>query len=172
MNKQIKIEDNYLEIDKFNELQNFMLGSNFPWFYNPCVSFIDEITDKFQFTHLFYSHYEPQSTLYKILDSLLIKIAPISIFRIKANLLTRTTESDPNKFHCDIDDGKEWKAWTTSIFYLNSNNGYTEFKDGTKVESIENRLVTFPCNLEHRGASSSNVKARVIMNFNYIKNEN
>ena len=39
------------------------------------------------------------------------------------------------------------KYWTTSILYMNTNNGYTIFENGDKVESVENRLVTFPNNL-------------------------
>ena len=60
------------------------------------------------------------------------------------------------------------KQWTTSIFYVNTNNGYTEFEDGTKVESVENRLVTFSLNMKHRGTSCTDEKTRVVINFNYF----
>ena len=61
------------------------------------------------------------------------------------------------------------KQWTTSIFYVNTNNGYTEFEDGTKIESVANRMVTFPTNLKHRGTSCTDEKIRVVINFNYFK---
>ena len=51
---------------------------------------------------------------------------------------------------------------------MNTNNGYTEFEDGTVVKSIENRMVVFPANMKHRGTSCTNKKVRVIINFNYL----
>ena len=54
------------------------------------------------------------------------------------------------------------------IYYVNSNNGYTLFKASKKkVESVENRLVIFPTNLEHCGVSCTDNKQRIVINFNY-----
>ena len=61
------------------------------------------------------------------------------------------------------------KIWTTAVFYINTNNGYTEFEDGTRSESIANRMVTFPANLKHRGTTCSDEKTRIVINFNYIE---
>ena len=52
---------------------------------------------------------------------------------------------------------------------MNTNDGYTEFEDGTKVESVANRLVTFPANLKHTGTSCTDEKTRIVINFNYFK---
>jgi len=52
--------------------------------------------------------------------------------------------------------------------YVNTNNGYTKFEDGTKVESVANRLVTFPANMKHKGTSCTDEKIRVVINFNYF----
>ena len=93
--------------------------------------------------------------------------------RIKANLLTRTPNIIENTFHIDIGDEcmseEKLKQWTTSILYINTNNGYTKFEDGTKVESVANRMVTFSANLKHRGTSCTDEKTRVVINFNYFK---
>ena len=56
----------------------------------------------------------------------------------------------------------------TAIFYINSNDGYTEFEDGTIVNSIQNRILIFPGNLKHRGASPTDVKSRALLNINYF----
>ena len=58
--------------------------------------------------------------------------------------------------------------WTTSILYMNTNNGYTEFQNGAIVESIENRMVVFPAEMKHRGTSCTDEKIRVVINFNYL----
>ena len=56
---------------------------------------------------------------------------------------------------------------TTSIFYLNTNNGGTKFKDGQFVESKKNRLVTFPTLTEHAGVWCTDAKLRYVLNMNY-----
>ena len=65
-------------------------------------------------------------------------------------------------------DGKAWTDTTTSIFFINTNNGYTMFETGKKVPSVENRLVTFPNNLMHTGISQTDTKSRVTLNLNYL----
>ena len=52
---------------------------------------------------------------------------------------------------------------------MNTNNGYTIFEDGAKVESVANRMITFPANVKHKGTSCSDEKTRVNINFNYFK---
>jgi len=57
---------------------------------------------------------------------------------------------------------------TTAIFYINTNNGWTNFKNGDKVESVENRLVIFDSNLEHEGVTCTDEIRRLVINFNYV----
>ena len=62
----------------------------------------------------------------------------------------------------------KFKDYKVSIFYVNSNDGYTEFEDGTRIESVENRLVTFPANMLHTGTTCTNKPFRIVINFNYF----
>ena len=73
-------------------------------------------------------------------------------------------------WHCDYDLQPDEKGIVkTAIFYVNSNNGYTIFKESKKkVRSVENRLVIFPSELEHCGGSCTDNKQRVVINFNFI----
>ena len=99
-------------------------------------------------------------------------LQPASLLRITANLLTRLPTLIENPFHSDLRkllQEEEQKQWTTSIFYINSNNGYTEFEDGTQVESVANRMISFSTNLKHRGTTCTDEKTRVVINFNYFK---
>ena len=168
----MKIEDNFLDQEKFDELQTHMLGegNNFSWCYGNVIDYKED-EDTYQFVHVFYTNQVPSSPSLGIMAPILDKIIPMSLWRIKANLLTRTLNIVENTFHVDIGDFPEekLKQWTTSIFYTNTNNGYTEFKDGTKVESVANRMVTFPANLKHRGTSCTDEKIRVVINLNYFK---
>ena len=65
--------------------------------------------------------------------------------------------------HVDFDNflGK------TAIFYVNSNNGYTVFENGLKVDSQENRLVVFNSDLLHAGTTCTDQKIRCVINFNF-----
>ena len=178
----MKIEDNFLDQEEFDKLQELMIGSNcwppFTWVYTAGIDSKDDV-DKFQFIHTFYNTHMPQSSFMNELNPILELIKAISLLRIKANLLTRTPNIIENAFHQDIDSfddenrktifPEKLKQWTTSIFYMNTNNGYTEFEDGTKVESVANRMVTFPGDMKHRGTSCTNEKTRVVINFNYFE---
>ena len=179
----IKIEDDFVEQEKFVKLQTLMLDTELDWHYYDGIVYgergpdgklsfpRDEDKDKFQFVHICYIGHAPVTPLIKDLDPILEKINPVSISRIKANLLTRTSNIIENSFHVDIRGlpKEKLKQWTTSIFYVNTNNGYTEFEDGTKVESVANRMVTFPSNIKHRGTSCTDEKIRIVINFNYWK---
>ena len=172
----MKIEDNFLKQEDFDKIQKLMgEPSPLPWFYADRIVFEDD--DKFQFIHAFYDNHMPMSPFTNELDSIINIIQPFSIVKIRAKLLTRTSEIVESSFHVDIPLLEEnLTQWTTSIFYLNTNNGYTEFQDGriemenTKVKSIANRMVTFPANLRHRGTSCTNERKRVVINFNYFEN--
>ena len=52
-----------------------------------------------------------------------------SLVRIKANLnpVTETLQIHDDAWHNDFDN------MTTAIYYLNTNNGFTKFKNGDKV---------------------------------------
>ena len=166
----MKVEDNFLDQEELNQLQSFFMSDQIAWRYNDSAGLYDS-DNEFQFEHLFYINNSPSSTKIEKLNSLLIKIDTISIWRIKANLLTRTPTIVENEFHVDVGDISEekLKQLTTSIFYMNTNNGYTKFEDGTKVESVANRMVTFPANMKHTGTSCTDEKTRIVINFNYFK---
>ena len=167
----MKIEDNFLKQEEFDKIQKLMgEPSPFPWFYADRIVFEDDV-DKFQFIHAFYDNHMPMSPFSNELDSIINIIQPFSIVKIRAKLLTRTPEIVESTFHVDIFLPEEkLKQWTTSIFYVNTNNGYTKFEDGTKVESVANRMLSFPANMKHCGTSCTNERRRIVINFNYFEN--
>ena len=167
----MKIEDNFLKQEEFDKIQKLMdEPSPFPWFYADRIVFEDDV-DKFQFIHAFYDNHMPMSPFTNELDSIINIIHPFSIVKIRAKLLTRTPEIVESTFHIDIPLPEEkLKQWTTSIFYVNTNNGYTKFEDGTIVESVANRMLTFPANMKHCGTSCTDERRRVVVNFNYFEN--
>jgi len=181
LNKNIKIEDNFLPQETFTRIQDIFLqgihnqneNTFIPWKYRDVIDEKNDV-DKFQFIHSFYSNSShEQSQHANILNPIFELLQPISIFKIKANLLTRTPEIVENKLHVDMRDltAEQTRQWTTSIFYINTNNGYTKFENGTKVESVANRMISFPTNMKHKGTSCTDEKIRVVINFNYYKQQ-
>ena len=167
----MKIEDNFLKQEEFDKIQKLMgEPSPFPWFYADRIVFEDDV-DKFQFIHAFYDNHMPMSPFSNELDSIINIIQPFSIVKIRAKLLTRTPEIVESTFHVDIPLLEEnLKQWTTSIFYINTNNGYTKFEDGTIVESVANRMLSFPANMKHCGTSCTDERRRIVIYFNYFEN--
>ena len=160
------IIDNFLNQEEFNPIADLIVN-NFQWKYDNFVDYADD-KDKFQFTHSFYKDFEIVSPFHETLKPIWNRIRPREIYRVKANLLTRTPQIVENRFHTDNPEISGVIPYTTSIFYLNTNNGYTEFEDGTIVESVANRWISFPEDTKHRGTSCTDEKVRVVINFNYL----
>jgi hypothetical protein len=160
----VKIQDNFLPKEIFNSIKNTMIGVDFDWYYSNAIT--DEKLDRkeFQFVHMFYHCGKPRQS-FVVIEPLIQKIMPFSLVRAKANLLTVTNEIVTYDFHKDfLRDNL-----TTAVFYINTCNGYTLFKDGTKVQSVENRLVSFDSGLEHTGTSCTDENIRVVINLNYFQ---
>ena len=164
--------DNFLGNKEFDDLQSLLISEKFPWAYTDVIDVFgaEDEKDKFQFSHVFYMDNCPHGYCEK-LNPIFEILEVISLYRVKANLLTKTPNIIENKFHTDPFGMSEeqLQQWTTSIFYINTNNGYTKFEDGTKVESVANRMVFFPADMKHTGTSCSDEKVRIVINFNYFK---
>jgi|TARA_R110002020_G_scaffold281544_1_gene497300 hypothetical protein len=164
------IKDNFLSDKDFRSLSDVMLGADIPWYYNPYR--VREGDGEYQFTHTFYRFNTIYSNWFHNLNKIIEEIKPASLLKIKANLTPKEHETVVSGFHNDGEDtwgireGEE--GWLTSVFYLNTSNGYTLLDDGTKVKSVANRLASFPQYVRHASASCTDEKIRVVLNLNYI----
>ena len=170
MENEIEVHDNYLNKTDFNQLKNLLLGNNFPHYLQDCK--VSEGDGFFQFTHLFYDGQVVQSNYFDNLHPILDKLNPISLIKIKSNLQIKDTQIVTTGMHTDVKFGYSnfrdpIENQKTGIFYMNTNNGKTIFKNGEEVNSVANRMVIFNSNLEHAATSHSDEKTRVVINFNY-----
>jgi len=167
----IDIKDNFLPIREFEQMHSELMAWNFPWYTSKVVNDSDQNAgNNMQFTHLFYERYSPVDDTINILHPILRVIQPISIFKIKANIMPNQGKVIEHGFHHDVTDSEFHPIkdhMKTSIFYMNTCDGYTKFEDGTVVESVANRFVTFPNHTEHTGTTTSNSDYRLVINFNY-----
>ena len=164
----VVVQDNFLDKEYFKELQTEILATDhgFPWFRSS-IDYTDAPGD-YQMCHVAYSNSTVNSNFCNKLWLFLEKLDVYSLQRVKINLQERKEKIIEHGMHIDILDAPENAL--TSILYINTNNGYTKFETGEKVESVENRLVTFPNSLKHTGSTNNcDAKYRCVMNIDWIK---
>ena len=155
----MKIIDDFLSEDEYQDLCSFIQDSRFPWTYGKTIS-----ESKFcQLTHCFYQ-FDVPTQFFDNVEFFREKLGMASLVRIKANLnpVTETLQIHDDAWHNDFDN------MTTAIYYLNTNNGFTKFENGDKVNSVANRIVIFDSNLKHTGTSCTDSYARLLINLNYF----
>ena len=162
----MKIIDNFLSEKYFKTIQNDVMGEYYPWTWWDGIN--DPGDGKWQLCNSMFDVDASgvQDSFFRVVEPMLHQMddhVPIQeLLRIKSNLNPKTIEHEHGGFHIDYNDV------TTAIFYINTNNGWTNFKNGDKVESVENRLVIFDSNLEHEGVTCTDEDRRVVINFNYV----
>ena len=166
---EIQVIDNYLSEDKFKPIYDHFMGIESKWHW---IDGVVTLGDGFnQFVDIIYDGFQPKSKSFDMLWSLYEREQMVALNRIKANLSVRTPELIvyDHGFHCDVrGDESQVSRITTGILYINTNNGYTLFENGEKVESVRNRFVRFSCNMKHTGTTCTDQDKRVLLNFNYV----
>ena len=157
----IEIIDNFLPEEEFKSIQSLMMGGQFNWYY--CKGRSTEDDGLFLLIHMFFQpELGANSKHINIWNTFMNKVEAKKCTRIKANLTFKTPTIEPGPFHRDYADIK------TAIFYINTNNGYTEFESGVRVSSVENRVCIFDSNLKHQGTThTEGDHQRIVVNFNY-----
>jgi hypothetical protein len=161
---KFKIVDNFLEKTCFENINNQFMG-NVGWYYRPTVA-DDDDAELFYFTHMLYTANKVNSPLYDVLQPVITLLNPRAIIRIKANLYTNVGRYHEHNWHTDF----VYKH-TSAILYVNTNNGFTILEDGTKVESVANRLLLLDGSKLHRSTTCTDEKTRVNIGFNYFSGD-
>jgi hypothetical protein len=164
-----KVIDNFLPQSEFDRLQNFMMSTDFDWYFNLLINHNHDEEDKTSyFTHILYhkmnSYWVPRISgfyrEFKIFEEMLdIK----AMIRVKANLYPNTKEKVTHAPHVDYDFKHKG-----CVFSINTCNGGTILNDGTVIESIANRALLFDSSKPHSSTSCTDQKARINLNINYF----
>jgi hypothetical protein len=159
-----EVIDNFLEIGEFTSIKNIVSSKDFSWYFHENVASDDDKDDAYYLTHTFYDYSNVRCGLYNsLIIPILKKLDAYAIIRAKANLYPNIGQFIENTNH--VDYPYEHKG---AILYLNTNNGYTILEDGTKIESVENRLLKFEPHKKHRSTHCTDLKRRMNINFNYF----
>ena len=160
-----KIIDNFLNKDEFKIIKDtFLLDNKFPWYYSDVVSHYNKDDDGFYFEHHFYNKYIPLSNWFNVINSLILSKLDINaLIRVKGNLYSKTEKVITHDMHVDYDIPHKG-----ALYSLNTCNGFTTLEDGTKIESIANRLLLFDSSKLHCSSTCTDQKRRVNFNINYL----
>ena len=165
----LKIFDNFLPYDNFEELKTNICSDNFPWFYQDVVAYrnVDDQWDWYH-THTLCNNDKITSEFFEPVYNMIIpKIREVSeyhsLMRIKVNSYPYTKIINEHDQHSDY----PFVSYG-GILSLNTCNGFTRLHNGTKVDSIENRFFIFDPSKPHNSSTTTNAKRRVNINFNWI----
>jgi hypothetical protein len=166
----MKIIDNFLPMEDFIHIKHTIMEHSFPFFVNNTVTNDSEPDEPWRWygTHLAYDNDVPTSDCFEPLYNCFIprfgemKCGFKSLIRIKINLYPNTQELKENFKHVDCDF-----SHNAAVYSLNTCDGFTRLGDGTKIDSVENRIVIFEGGELHNSTTTTN-KLRYNINFNWI----
>ena len=107
--------------------------------------------------------FKPSSSIFEEFIPFFEQLEAIAMVRARALLYVNQGKQIVHEKHRDFDYSHK-----TAVFYVTTNNGYTEFEDGTKVESVENRIVFFDGSRLHNSSTCTDQKIRVVISVNYF----
>ncbi len=157
-----KVLDNFLSKEDHQKIIDIFKDIN--WFYNKNVVYDgEEDPNLYAMVTCIYQY--GQNYNREVTNIFTKYINPYNWTRIKANFSPKRDIFLENALHIDMVTTlpDQW----TSVYYINSNNGYTYFEDGEKVSSVANRMVIFPVNTMHSGTTSTD-DHRLVINFNWF----
>jgi hypothetical protein len=175
----IEVFDNLLDDYVADRISHILHTAEFPWYFHDHIAYKtdnstlsrllneNESLSRYQFVHTFKSNINQTSSIFfdqsvlPIIDKL--KINFMNVCRAKVNLSVYTVDSYKSAFH--IDSATPHKV---ALYYVNTNNGYTEFEDGKKIYCVKNRVVLFDGAIKHRAVKQTDTKTRIAININYV----
>ena len=167
MKTDYEVIDNFLPSDVFTELQEQLLSCNFNepkplWQYVPSITQNDKNWRVFNLVHLVYDN-TIISPLYNNIAPHIESLNIKALMRIKINMYPNTQETYEHEMHTDFPF-----PHITALLSINTCNGYTKLEDGTKIDSIENRMLIFDGSTSHCSTTCTDQPVRVNINFNYF----
>jgi hypothetical protein len=161
-----EVIDNFLPEEEFSILYDKISSPNFPWYYQANTIDLSDDPSKekfFYFTHNIVNESKVNSPYFEYLQEIIKILETKHIMRIIINL----TPSVPTVLQ-EIEHEDYIFPHKGALLYLNTNNGPTVLEDGTKIDSIRNRLLKFDTSRPHSASRCSDQKVRLNIIFNYL----
>ena len=158
-----QIKDDFLDLTSLVSIKEMVFSYHFPWYIIPTVARPGS-DDGFYLAHIVIENNQIfSSEMYKKITPIIEKLDVFTLKRVKVNYYPVTSEIVEHKYHTDYPT-----PHAAAIFYLNSNDGSTILEDGTRIKSVENRLLLFEGHIKHKSTSCTNDPiGRFNINFNF-----
>tara|TARA_R100000458_G_C8142987_1_gene153421 strand:+ start:139 stop:648 length:510 start_codon:yes stop_codon:yes gene_type:complete len=169
----MKVIENFLPQATFDEFQKIILSNKAKF---NIITNVDAQPDaipqeeywSWYLIHMVYWNDSPYSDWFQpIYNEFIPRLRGLKIFkslmRIKINAFPYTETIHEHNKHVDY-TFKHLGA----IYYLNTCDGYTKLKDGTKIDSIANRLLIFDASEPHQSTTTTTARLRYNINFNFL----
>ena len=157
------VKDNFLNQTDFEYLKNMVMGETFPWYFQENVSHAGKHDVHFFWYHMFFGQRNLVSPYAKLLDPLLKKLKIKALIRVKANLYPNQGKIIEHANHTDFPFKHKG-----ALFSLNTCDGFTVLKNGTKIKSVANQILLFDASQPHHSSTCTNTKVRCNINVNYF----
>ena len=157
----MNIYKNFISKKDSNKIYDVFLNNSFPWYYHKNST----KNDSNFFSHGFIVEGQINSGFIFLIEPILKKLKCKKIYNIRANLCLK------GSYQCNwhTDNFTNNLTHKTAIYYVNTNNGYTEFKD-KKIKCLKNQIIIFNSKLLHRAKIQTDTITRMVINFNYELN--
>lgn len=166
--RKFTVIDNLLTKEEWQGLTSILLGQDFPWYFFPSLVHHSEATKEdnsaYKFAHLFFRN-GTAAPSFSVVSPIAKRLDPGAYIFVRGFMLTYTGSQAQSGFHVDVENVA---GYLTAIYYLNTNNGRTIFASGETIDAVGNRLVIFEGSTPHAAVNATDVKARVVINFNYF----
>ena len=157
------VKDNFLNRIDFENLKNLVMGETFPWYFKDYVSYDGKQEAHFFWSHMFYIESKAISPFVKLLDPLFKKLEIKALIRARANLYSNQGKIIEHEKHTDFPFKHKG-----ALFSLNTCDGFTVLEDGTKIQSVANRILLFDPSQPHHSSTCTDAKIRCNININYF----
>ena len=160
----MNIYKNFIDQNYSNKIYKTLLDNNFPWYYFPHQVVTSKKDSSFM-GHTFVLDGEKNSNEIFLIEPILYKLKAKKVLNVRANLCFKK----PSYCSWHVDKFTDDLKHQTAIYYVNTNNGYTEFEN-KKIKCIQNQIVIFDADKKHRAKIQTDKDVRVVINFNYELN--
>lgn len=143
----------------------------FHWFDSTVLGKESAVEDKYNqhFVHILYKEMQVKSYAFEFFEPLFRKLKVDMIYRSQLNMTLCTPKIREYGYHIDNHiDNDYMKYCKTAVYYINTCDGYTGFENGEKVNSVGNRLLSFPSDLRHTSTTTTDTRSRYVININYF----
>ena len=163
-----KVIDDFIPPDKFDTLHDLLIkqqvqGKQIPWYYIPNVTNRGNKDWRlFYLSHIVYD----RTIISPFFDDIISCCEPLNfkaLIRIKCNMYPNTEKLYEHGLHTDYKF-----SHNAGILSINTCDGYTKLEDGTKIDSVANRMLLFDGQTLHTSSNTTDQTARININFNYF----